>query len=207
MRGQVLQTTDAERDLGVTITRDLKPTSHCQRAANRAMMALRLLKNAFDGLTVQNFTGLFSTYVRPHLDYCAQAVGPQAAKDIDLLEKVQQRATKLVREVRHLPYPERLSRLRVPSMKKRLQRGDMIETYKILTGKLNVKREKFFSLRRTFTRGHHLKIDKKRVTHQARLRFFSQRVVNSWNNLPSEVVSASTTQTFKAKLDKHLQLP
>ena len=47
---------------------------------------------------------------------------------IDLLEKVQQRATKLVREVRHLPYPERLSRLIVPSIKKRLQRGDMIET-------------------------------------------------------------------------------
>ena len=207
MRGQVLQTTDAERDLGVTVTSDLKPSTHCQRAANRAMMALRLLRNAFDSLTVQNFKGLFSTYVRPHLDYCVQAVGPQAAKDIELLEKVQQRATKLVREVRHLPYPERLSRLEVPSIKKRLQRGDMIETYKILTGKVNVRREKFFSLRRTHTRGHHLKIDKKRVTHQARLRFFSQRVVNSWNSLPSEVVSANTIQAFKAKLDKHLQLP
>ena len=120
---------------------------------------------------------------------------------------MQQRATKLVREVRHLPCPERLSRLEVPSIKKRLQRGDMIETYKILTGKVNVRREKFFSLRRTHTRGHHLKIDKKRVTHQARLRFFSQRVVNGWNSLPSEVVSANTTQAFKAKLDKHLQLP
>ena len=64
-----------------------------------------------------------------------------------------------------------------------------------------------FSLRRTHTRGHHLKIDKKRVTHQARLRFFSQRVVNGWNSLPSEVVSANTIQAFKAKLDKHLQLP
>ena len=207
MRGQVLQTTDAERDLGVTVTSDLKPSTHCQRAANRAMMALRLLRNAFDSLTVQNFKGLFSTYVRPHLDYCVQAVGPQAAKDIELLEKVQQRATKLVREVRHLPYPERLSRLEVPSIKKRLQRGDMIETYKILTGKVNVRREKFFSLRRSHTRGHHLKIDKKRVTHQARLRFFSQRVVNGWNSLPSEVVSANTIQAFKAKLDKHLQLP
>ena len=100
------QTTDTERDLGVMITSDSKPSTHCQRAANRAVMALRLLKNAVDSLTVQNFTGLFTTYVHPHLGYCVQAVGPQAAKDIDL-EIVQQRATKLVREVRHLPYPER----------------------------------------------------------------------------------------------------
>ena len=71
----------------------------------------------------------------------------------------------------------------------------------------NVRREKFFSLRRTHTRGHHLKIDEKRVTHQTRLRFFSQRVVNSWNGLPSKVVSAHTAQTFKVKLDKCLELP
>ena len=70
-------------------------------------------------------------------------------------------------------------------MKKGLQREDMKKTYKILTKKLNVMREKFFSLRRTHTRSPHLKMDKKRVTHLVRLRLFTQRVVNSWNDVPS----------------------
>ena len=206
MMGQKLQTTEVERDLGVAITSDLKPSTHCQRAANRAMVALRLLRASFDRLTELNFASLFNTYVRPHLDYCIQAVGPQAVKDLDLLENVQRRATKLVREVKHLSYPCRLKKLKTTTIRDRMRRGDLIETYKIITGKLNVRKDKFFKLRSTATRGHQLKIEKKRVTHQARLRFFSQRVVNSWNELPEEIVSVATTQLFKAKLDNYLQL-
>ena len=149
---------------------------------------------------------MYNMYVRPHLDYCIQAVGPQAVKDLNLLENVQRRATKLVKGLKNTPYPRRLKILKVSTIKERIARGDLIETYKIITGKLDVRREKFFNLKRTTTRGHQLKIEKKRVVHQARLRFFSQRVVNDWNKLPSEIVSAETTQTFKAKLDKHLQI-
>ena len=81
MHGEDLQTTDTERDLGITITSDLKPSTHFQRAANKGMAALRVLRGCFDRLTEQNFAGLFNTYVRPHLDYCIQAVGPQAVQD------------------------------------------------------------------------------------------------------------------------------
>ena len=266
MHGEDLQTTDTERDIGITITSDLKPSIHCQRAANKGMAALRVLRGCFDRLTEQNFAGLFNTYVltylltytykvqnlerphglmdpvissslayfppsvvgvnivlgmcpvsiehmyehmyvRPHLDYCIQAVGPQAVQDLDLLEKVQRRATKLVKELRHPSYPARLKRLRTGTIRERIKRGDLIETYKILTGKLRTRMDKFFSLKSATTRGHHLKLEKKRVTHQARLRFFSQRVVNSWNKLPEEVISVCTTETFKAKLDKSLQFP
>ena len=205
MQGEKLQTTDIERDLGVTVTSDLQPSTHCQRAANKAMVALRLLKMAFNSFTEENFTSLFYAYVRPHLDYCIQAVGPQAVKDLDLLEKVQRRASKLVKGLKHMPYPDRLKRLKMPTMKQRMQRGDLIEVYKIMTGKLCTKRDKFFTPSSNTMRGHDLKIEKKRVEHQARLRFFSQRVVNSWNKLPNEVVSARTTKSFKAKLDEHLQ--
>ena len=75
-----------------------------------------------------------------------------------------------------------------------------------MTGKLNVRRAKFFKLTTTTTRGHHLKIRKEQSTHQARQRFFSQRVANCWNGLPSEIVSANTTVAFKERLDKCLQL-
>ena len=77
----------------------------------------------------------------------------------------------------------------------------------VLTGKLCIRRDKFFEMSKGTTRGHYLKIDKKRVTHQARSRFFSQRVVNSWNGLPKAVVSAKTTEVFKTRLDKCFHLP
>ena len=76
MHGEDLQTTDTERDLGITITSDLKPSTHCQRAANRAMAALRVLRGCFDRLTEQNFAGLFNTYVQSLLIVAIHCVRP-----------------------------------------------------------------------------------------------------------------------------------
>ena len=53
------------------------------------------------------------------------------------------------------------------------------------------------------TRGHRLKLQKRRSVHLARVKFFANRVVTPWNNLPEEVVMAETTNAFKAQLDKH----
>ena len=201
---QVLEETVAEKDLGVHIINSLKPTYHCEKAANKAMSALKLLRIAFDRLTTKNFKILYTTYVRPHLDYCIQAMGPYMIKDFKALERVQRRATKLVPEIRSLPYEERLKRLNLNSMENRVLRGDLIETYKILTGKINVDAKQFFLINHDErTRGHQLKLQKRRSVHLARVKFFSNRVVTPWNNLPQEVVMAESTNAFKARLDKH----
>ena len=74
------------------------------KAANKGRSALRLLKKAFNSLNARNFNALYTTYVRPHLEYCHQAVGPFTRKDVEALEKVQRKTTRLVKEVRHLSY-------------------------------------------------------------------------------------------------------
>ena len=84
-----LAASKVERDLGVHVTDTLKATTHCQIAARKASSALRLLKMAFPTLKISNFKPLYTTYVRPHIEYCMQAVGPFLRKDIKVLESVQ----------------------------------------------------------------------------------------------------------------------
>ena len=204
--GQMHQLTETqvEKDLGVHVTSNLKPTTHCHKAANKAMVALKLMRVAFDRFNTSNFNRLFTTYVRPHLDFCAQAAGPYMRQHFSTLEKVQRRATKLVKGLKHLPYQDRLKRLKLCSMEERVRRGDLIETYKILTGKVRLDPAHFFERdQNQRTRGHHLKLKKKHVNTQARAKFFSNRVVSLWNDLPEEVVLAETTNCFKSRLDRY----
>ena len=199
-----LGTSKLERDLGVHIADTLKATSHCQIAAKKASSALCQLRMAFPNMKMSSFRVLYTTYVRPHIEYCIQAVGPYLKKDIKTLEAVQRRATKLIRGLKQLPYEERLKRLKLMSIEDRLRRGDLIETYKILTKKVHVNHTQFFRFcedRRT--RGHSLKLEVKRSRLQCRYKSFANRVVVTWNQLPEEVVSASSINSFKNQLDRH----
>ena len=137
------------------------------------------------------------------MEYCIQACSPYFKKDINCLERVQQRATKLVRSLRKLPYEKRLEALDLYSLERRRIRGDLIETFKILTRKDNVNYETFFTMARTgHLRGNSLKLFKGRARLEVRKHFFSQRVIEAWNKLPDEVVKAESVSKFKNCLDK-----
>ena len=83
-------------------------------------------------------------------------------------------------------------------------RGDLIEVYKIITGKLNIDPYQFFELHGdSSTRGHSLKLKKRRTLHHFRNKFFTNRVVTPWNNLPEHIVSAPSVNSFKKRLDKY----
>src|SRR5664279_3936589 len=126
-------------------------------------------------------------------------------KDIAILERVQQRATKMVKCIRKLDYQDRLKYLGLFSLERRRRRGDLIETFNILKQFDNVNPDQFFERSSTTNlRGHKLKLFKKRVSTTSRKNFISQRVINDWNDLPEEVVEASTVESFKKRLDKHM---
>ena len=101
-----------------------------------------------------------------------------------------------------LSYEERLSWLGLYSLEFRRVRGDLIETYKILTGLERVDLERMFPMvGESRTRGHNLRIRGKPFRAEVRRNFFTQRVVNVWNSLPQNVVEAKTLSDFKNKLD------
>jgi len=120
------------------------------------------------------------------LEYCIQAWSPHLKKDKSCLETVQRRATRIVKGLKKLPYETRLKRLVLYSLERRRLRGDLIETFKILTGKEHIDPSTFFRLADVTTglRGHSLKLFKLRCRTTVRQNFFSQRIVNEWNKLP-----------------------
>jgi len=136
-----------------------------------------------------------------------QIWNPYLESDIEYIEKIQRRATKLVHGFDKMPYEQRLKALGVGlySLQRRRLRGDLIETYKILTGKEKIKSDQFQKATTTELRGHRLTVSnctKKSSRLELRKHSFSQRIVDHWNKLPDDVVpQLATISTFKRRLD------
>ena len=122
-------------------------------------------------------------------------------KDAILLENVQRRATKMIPALKDVPYPERLTKLHLPSLYYRRAGGDMIQAYKHMTGLYKVN-TRYMKLDTTNTRGHQYKLRKERACHTTRRNFFTGRITNTWNSLPTAVAEAPSMNAFKARLDK-----
>ena len=146
---------------------------------------------------------IFTTMVRPHLEYGNVIWHPRFRRDSVEIEKVQRRATKLIPEIRHLPHDKRLRTLKLPSLQHCSRRGDIIQTYKILNEIDRIDSTIFFELNAaSVTCGHSQKIVKKHARLGSRHSVFSQRVVNEWNSLPTEVIDSQSINSFKSRLDK-----
>jgi len=104
------------------------------------MKALGVIKRIFGYLNKELFLTLYSTYVRPHLELWA----PIYRKDIDTMEKVQPRATKLVKCIQKQNYEERLQYLGLYSLERWRRRGDLIETYIIIKNIDDIDASQFF---------------------------------------------------------------
>ena len=139
--------------------------------------------------------------VRSHLDYCSSVWSPYIKKDIEALEKVQKRATKILPQLKHVNYSDRLKACKLPSLHYRRIRGDMIETYKIMTGKYDIDiAPSLVGVCASVTRGHSFSLQKI-GQNMIYVSFFSNRIVNIWL-LPSYVVSVVTVNCFKTRLDR-----
>ena len=200
-----LEEVEEERDLGVIVTSTLKPSQQCAKAAAAARKIISMVKRNFRRLDKDDFLIIYKTYIRPHLEYCVQSWSPHLNCDMNMLEKTQMLATTLVGKLKSCTYDERLRALGLTTLKERRRRGDMIEVYKLLTGKENVAYDQFFSIEQSkqHLRGHTMRLVKERSRLDVRKYSFGQRVVNDWNALPLDVVTAATVNGFKNAYDRH----
>ena len=130
-------------------------------------------------------------------------MAPYLKKDVNALEQVQHRATKMITSLRKLPYEQRLKECNLTPSEERRKSDDLLETHKIMHGLERIPEVTFFARGDTLRRGHTLNIYKERSKREPRRNFFSQRVVIPWNALPEKVVctnlrcdSKSSTTSF-----------
>ena len=146
MNGKQLAKVEQEKDLGVVISSDLKPSKQCSEVVKTANKLIGFIGRSFEFRTEEIILNLYNALVRPHLEYCVQCWSPYYKKDIAKLEGVQRRMTKLIPRLRNKPYEERLSELNLFSLTKRRLRGDLIEVFKIIKGIENMDMEKYFTI-------------------------------------------------------------
>ena len=204
MDGYILEQVENEKDLGVIIDKDLKFHAQTSASVKKANQILGLIKKTVRTKNETSIPLLYMSLIRPLLEYTNVVWGPHYKGDQQMLEKVQKRATKMIENLHHLPYDVGLRYLNLPSLLHRRRRGDMIMTFKIMTGRVRLDKSKLFDLRENSkTRGHRSKIVKKHASSFSKRSTFCNKIVNDWNGLPQYVVDSNNVDAFKNALDKH----
>jgi hypothetical protein len=205
INGTSLPVVSEERDLGVLVDSSLKFHKHVSSATKAANAMIGMVRRNFTLINKNMFLLLYKSLIRPKIEYAVQLWSPFLHGDINLLENVQRRATKLVGSIKSLSYEERLKRLGLTTLADRRERGDAILTHSILTKKVKLTQRPVLlrdSQPLVQTRGNSLKLQAQWSRLEIRRNFFSLRVVKGWNALPDSVVSVGSSQAFKGGYDR-----
>ena len=202
IRGRELESILDKKDLGVLITKNLKVSAQCSRAAKTSNRVLDVIRRTFTCKHEHTIIQLYKSLVRPHLEYCVQAWRPYLTQDIEMMVKVQRRVSKMVYGFNDLTYEQRLRRLSIATLETRKLRGDLIEVFKIFKGFDKVDYLKFFHLSKTGLRGHNLKLFKPSFKRNIGNYTFSNRVIDSWNSLSESIIACESFDNFMKKLDR-----
>ena len=197
MNSVQLPAVEDEKDLGVLTSRDLHWNSCIEKAVSKAKSTIGWITRSLICRNKFVMINVYKSLVRPHIEYAVQVWNPPAShgywKLILQLEEVQRSFTRLIDGIGILPYSERLMILQLTTLLERRMRGDLIETFKITTGKVSYGKDLF----RISRSGTKILKDKRGDG------ILSNRVANYWNKIPAEVKEASSVDAFKARLEQY----
>ena len=184
---------------------NLKWDYHIDQSIAKAKQCIGWVKRTVITREKSVMLNIYKSMIRPHLEYCVQLWNPVPKHGnwatVMELESVQRQYTRLIDVIGLLTYKERLDSLKLTTLIERRARGDLIEVYKIFSGKCNYGKD-FFKFSRS---GMNIVLS----GILSGTNTFQIRVAKYWNKLPSEVKLADNVIQFKTRLEyfkcKHIK--
>ena len=188
------------KDLGIIVSDTLSFSPHIDQSCKEAKSEIGRVKRSFISRSPKFLTDVYKTYIRPKIEYSVQVWNPVYRGDINKIEKVQNKLTKL------LPYgavrtpQERNEIMGLTTHETRRLRGDLIQLYNYSRTENSALKPKTSDR----TRGNSRAFTKQHCRTNVRAHSFFLRNIDAWNRLPEEIVTAETVNIFKTRIDKYL---
>lgn len=192
--------------LGVLVSHDLTWSSHISSICSKARRLLGLFYRQFYKVDPNLIFKCYLTIVRPLLDYCCYVWSPHCMKDVKAVENVQYFALKMACKSWNAHYTDLVNDCEIPLLSSRRLYFDGCMVFKILNDLSCIDQDHLVASHRRNQRNQHSlalrtpRIPSSEITRNS----FFYRIANSWNALPSSVVSSPSYSNFKIYLKKHL---
>jgi hypothetical protein len=211
LSGKKLKVVNEFKDLGVIMTSNLSWSNQVASSVKKANRILGLIKRTVGSFTsTSTFTTLYKSLVRPLLEYAAPVWSPHLVKDIQALEAVQRRASRLALKQRRgeMPYEDRCELLKWNTLEKRREFLSLVECYKTVFGLNGISFAEVFEYKqyRATRTNHAYTLYPKRPRINCFKHSFFVRIISLWNNLPRSVVEVYNIKNFKNNLKLHMKL-